>query len=181
MLVEVSAGKVPRGRTRTKGSLAPRRGERDRVRGPLPLFLSHLSNVERGHRVQRASLLDICPGRLPLAVRSTTQGRDHVRKVLKMINLSRRRRLPPLCSLLSLSLAPRRGSRRRSRFRSSPARPIRRRSGRWWGRRSRRRSDDLWYRFRVRPRGGVFRVVRDFGPLSTLDWTSLDEDSTRWS
>jgi arylsulfate sulfotransferase len=31
------------------------------------------------------------------------------------------------------------------------------------------------YRFRVRPAGGTFRIIRDFGPLSTLDWTSLDE------
>ena len=36
-------------------------------------------------------------------------------------------------------------------------------------------TEDLVYRFRVRgPRGG-FRVIRDYGPRSTLDWTSIDE------
>ena len=38
-------------------------------------------------------------------------------------------------------------------------------------------SDHLWYRFRVRPSGGRFRTVRDYGPASTLEWTSLDEGS----
>ncbi len=36
-------------------------------------------------------------------------------------------------------------------------------------------SDDLWYRFRVREPGGGVRMIRDFGPIDTLDWTSLDE------
>src|SRR5262245_38538338 len=36
-------------------------------------------------------------------------------------------------------------------------------------------SSDLWYRFRVREAGGEFRTIRDYGPLSTLDWTALDE------
>ena len=36
-------------------------------------------------------------------------------------------------------------------------------------------SDVLWFRFRVRPDGGAFRVVRDYGPLSSLVWTALDE------
>ncbi len=36
-------------------------------------------------------------------------------------------------------------------------------------------SGNLWYRFRVRELGGDFRVIRDYGPLSTLDWTSIDE------
>jgi arylsulfate sulfotransferase len=34
---------------------------------------------------------------------------------------------------------------------------------------------DLWFRFRAREAGGEFRVIRDYGPLSTLPWTSLDE------
>ncbi len=34
---------------------------------------------------------------------------------------------------------------------------------------------DLWYRFRVREPGGSFRMIRDFGPVSTLDWTALEE------
>ena len=36
-------------------------------------------------------------------------------------------------------------------------------------------SADLWYRFRVREGQGRLRMVRDFGPLGTLDWTSLEE------
>ncbi|HKF44345.1 MAG TPA: aryl-sulfate sulfotransferase [Thermoanaerobaculia bacterium] len=36
-------------------------------------------------------------------------------------------------------------------------------------------SGNLWYRFRARAAGGAFRTIRDYGPLSTLDWTSLDE------
>jgi arylsulfate sulfotransferase len=36
-------------------------------------------------------------------------------------------------------------------------------------------SDDLWYRFRLRDPEGAFRTIRDFGPITTLDWTSLDE------
>ena len=36
-------------------------------------------------------------------------------------------------------------------------------------------SGDVWYRFRVRERGGAFRMIRDFGPVGTLDWTSLAE------
>ena len=39
-------------------------------------------------------------------------------------------------------------------------------------------SDDVWYRFRVRERGGVFRMIRDFGPANTLDWTSLREGTS---
>jgi len=38
-------------------------------------------------------------------------------------------------------------------------------------------SADLWYRFRLRDAAGNFRVIRDFGPANTLDWTSLDEGS----
>jgi hypothetical protein len=33
----------------------------------------------------------------------------------------------------------------------------------------------LSYRFRVRERGGEFRMIRDFGPTNVLDWTSLTE------
>jgi hypothetical protein len=36
-------------------------------------------------------------------------------------------------------------------------------------------SDVLWFRFRVSPAGGAFRVVRDYGPLSSLAWTALEE------
>jgi hypothetical protein len=36
-------------------------------------------------------------------------------------------------------------------------------------------STDLWYRFRVREPASDFRLIRDFGPLAALDWTSLDE------
>jgi hypothetical protein len=36
-------------------------------------------------------------------------------------------------------------------------------------------SGDLWYRFRVREPGGGFRMIRDYGPSDTLDWTSIDE------
>jgi len=38
-------------------------------------------------------------------------------------------------------------------------------------------SDDLWYRFRLREPGGDVRMIRDFGPTSTLEWTSLEEGS----
>ena len=34
-------------------------------------------------------------------------------------------------------------------------------------------SGDLWYRFRAREAGGAFRTIRDYGPSSTLDWTSF--------
>jgi arylsulfate sulfotransferase len=33
--------------------------------------------------------------------------------------------------------------------------------------------DTLWYRFRVRKQGGDYQMVRDFGPASTLNWTTL--------
>ncbi|MGE5278534.1 MAG: aryl-sulfate sulfotransferase [Acidobacteriota bacterium] len=36
-------------------------------------------------------------------------------------------------------------------------------------------SGDFWYRFRVREPGGGVRMIRDLGPISTLDWTSLEE------
>jgi arylsulfate sulfotransferase len=36
-------------------------------------------------------------------------------------------------------------------------------------------SSDLFYRFRVSEAGGGFHTIRDYGPLSTLDWTSIDE------
>jgi hypothetical protein len=36
-------------------------------------------------------------------------------------------------------------------------------------------SSNLWFRFRAREAGGEFRVIRDYGPLSTLAWTSIDE------
>ena len=34
----------------------------------------------------------------------------------------------------------------------------------------------LWYRFRVRPAGGEFRTVRDYGLDSTLDWTASEQE-----
>jgi hypothetical protein len=34
---------------------------------------------------------------------------------------------------------------------------------------------DIWYRFRARELGGSFRMIRDYGPSSTLDWTSIEE------
>ena len=34
----------------------------------------------------------------------------------------------------------------------------------------------LWYRFRVRGLGPNFRVVKDYGPDNTLDWTATDHD-----
>ena len=36
-------------------------------------------------------------------------------------------------------------------------------------------SANLWYRFRLREPDGAFRMIRDFGPVATLDWTSIDE------
>ncbi|HKD12671.1 MAG TPA: hypothetical protein VKE50_11370, partial [Thermoanaerobaculia bacterium] len=45
----------------------------------------------------------------------------------------------------------------------------------WVARPSNAGSDVLWFRFRVRPAGGAFRVVRDYGPLSSLVWTALNE------
>jgi hypothetical protein len=38
-------------------------------------------------------------------------------------------------------------------------------------------SGALWYRFRVRAPGGDFHMVRDFGPVATLDWSALGEGS----
>jgi hypothetical protein len=37
-------------------------------------------------------------------------------------------------------------------------------------------SGTLWYRFRARRFGGDYRVVRDYGPLSTLDWTASEHE-----
>lgn len=31
---------------------------------------------------------------------------------------------------------------------------------------------NLWYRFRVRPERGAYQMVRDYGPLSSLNWTA---------
>ena len=38
-------------------------------------------------------------------------------------------------------------------------------------------SSNVWFRFRAREAGGQFRVIRDYGPLSALAWTSIDEGS----
>jgi arylsulfate sulfotransferase len=45
----------------------------------------------------------------------------------------------------------------------------------WVARPSNAGADVLWFRFRVRPADGVFHVVRDYGPLAGLAWTSLEE------
>jgi arylsulfate sulfotransferase len=34
----------------------------------------------------------------------------------------------------------------------------------------------IWYRFRVREVGGDFAMVRDYGPLASLDWTAADHE-----
>jgi arylsulfate sulfotransferase len=39
-------------------------------------------------------------------------------------------------------------------------------------------SERVWYRFRVRERGGRFDTVRDFSPASTLAWTASDHEGT---
>jgi arylsulfate sulfotransferase len=36
----------------------------------------------------------------------------------------------------------------------------------------------LWYRFRAHRTDLAFHVVRDYGPLSTLDWTAVDREGT---
>src|SRR5437868_129945 len=34
----------------------------------------------------------------------------------------------------------------------------------------------IWYRFRVREAGGDFAMIRDYGPLASLDWTASDHE-----
>ncbi|MBZ5674593.1 MAG: aryl-sulfate sulfotransferase [Acidobacteriia bacterium] len=34
----------------------------------------------------------------------------------------------------------------------------------------------IWYRFRVREGGGDYTVIRDYGPLASLDWTAADHE-----
>ena len=34
----------------------------------------------------------------------------------------------------------------------------------------------LWYRFRAHRSGQPFHVIRDYGPISTLDWTAADQE-----
>jgi hypothetical protein len=34
----------------------------------------------------------------------------------------------------------------------------------------------LWYRFRVRRQGGEYRLIRDYGPVNTLDWTAATHE-----
>jgi arylsulfate sulfotransferase len=36
-------------------------------------------------------------------------------------------------------------------------------------------SNDLWYRFRVVDLDGDSRMIRDYGPLSALDWTAIEQ------
>jgi len=33
-----------------------------------------------------------------------------------------------------------------------------------------------WYRFRVRELGGSYQIIRDYGPLNSLDWTAADHE-----
>jgi hypothetical protein len=35
---------------------------------------------------------------------------------------------------------------------------------------------NIWYRFRVRPEGGTYQMIRDFGPENTLDWTAAKHE-----
>jgi len=39
-------------------------------------------------------------------------------------------------------------------------------------------SGEVWYRFRVRAVPGEFRLVRDFAPSSSIEWTTLDGEGT---
>src|SRR4051812_8337791 len=34
----------------------------------------------------------------------------------------------------------------------------------------------IWYRFRVREVGANYTMIRDYGPLASLDWTAADHD-----
>jgi arylsulfate sulfotransferase len=36
--------------------------------------------------------------------------------------------------------------------------------------------NNLWYRFRVRRQGREYRIIRDYGPANTLDWTASDRE-----
>lgn len=36
----------------------------------------------------------------------------------------------------------------------------------------------IWYRFRVREMGSTFTTIRDYGPLTDLDWTPADHEGT---
>jgi arylsulfate sulfotransferase len=35
----------------------------------------------------------------------------------------------------------------------------------------------IWYRYRVRTAGGTYQTIRDYGPLTDLDWATVDEGS----
>src|ERR1700730_8794967 len=35
-------------------------------------------------------------------------------------------------------------------------------------------SGTMWYRFRVRELGGNYKIIRDYGPLASLDWTATE-------
>src|ERR1700693_2107017 len=37
-------------------------------------------------------------------------------------------------------------------------------------------SGTLWYRFRVRELGGSYQIIRDYGPVTSLDWTAADHE-----
>ena len=37
-------------------------------------------------------------------------------------------------------------------------------------------STNLWYRFRFREQGGDYQIIRDYGPLSTLQWTAANHE-----
>jgi arylsulfate sulfotransferase len=45
----------------------------------------------------------------------------------------------------------------------------------WTAQASNAGPDKLWYRFRVRTLDGTFRLIRDYGLLNTLAWTSIEE------
>ena len=37
-------------------------------------------------------------------------------------------------------------------------------------------STNLWYRFRIREQGGDYQIIRDYGPISTLQWTAANHE-----
>jgi hypothetical protein len=46
----------------------------------------------------------------------------------------------------------------------------------WSGSVSGAAAGTIWYRFRVRELGGNYQIIRDYGPLSSLDWTAADHE-----
>src|SRR5258705_3643375 len=37
---------------------------------------------------------------------------------------------------------------------------------------------DVWFRFRTRSAGGGYKMIRDFGPIASLDWTVYGKEGT---